>query len=111
MATVTPAEHSETQKIEIGGNTLSVLVIGIALFALAYGAFTHLSRRIDNLGAKIEQQAARTDTKIDKLDAKIDTVATELRAEMKRYSERTDDKIDRLTEKINELLIAQTRGK
>jgi len=36
----------ESQKIAIEGSTLAVLGVGIALFTMAFGAFTHLSGRI-----------------------------------------------------------------
>jgi len=126
MATVTAPEHVErqaraepaavkpareaVQKISIEGSTLAVLGVGIALFTMAFGAFTHLSGRIDGLDSKLGGR-------IDGLDAKIERLATDLRADIKdvnakidKLSAETNDKFDRLNEKITQILINQTRG-
>ncbi|KXU37432.1 hypothetical protein AXK12_01785 [Cephaloticoccus capnophilus] len=100
----------EVRKIAIDNSTLSVLAVGVALFALAFGAFTHLSgriesldakfdARIDKLDAKIEQQAARTDARIDRLDAKIEKVSSELNAKI----DRVDAKIDAVNARLDRL--------
>jgi len=133
MATATTPEHIEAQpapvaekaprvevrKIAIDNSTLSVLAVGVALFALAFGAFTQLSGRIDSLDAKIEkqaarndariekldakieQQAARTDARIDRLDAKIEKVSSELNAKIDRVDAKIDAGIDKLDAKID----------
>jgi len=106
MATATSPEHIEAQpapvaekapraevrKIAIDNSTLSVLAVGVALFALAFGAFTHLSGRIDSLDAKF-------DARIDRLDAKIEKVASELNAKI----DRVDAKIDAVNARLDRL--------
>jgi len=133
MATATTPEHVGTQaraepvaanpsrervqKISIDGNTLAVLGVGIALFTMAFGAFTHLSGRIDSLDTKIERGLGTLNGRIDTLDAKIERVATDLRTEIKdvhakidKLSAETNDRFDRLNEKITQILINQSRG-
>jgi len=115
MAVVTTPEHveahtaavaekpmrAEVRKVAIDNNLLSVLAVGVALFALAFGAFTHLSGRMDGVDAKVERVATelRTDIKeldsklsgrIDGLDAKIEKLSTEQRAESREINARLD---------------------
>jgi len=125
MHTAPVAEKSmraEPRTISIDGSTLSMLAVGVALFALAFGAFTHLSGRIDGVATELRTEIKDVNAKVDKLsvdlNGKFDKLSAEtngkfdkLSAETKRYSERTDDKLDKLTDKLNALLINQSQGK
>jgi len=103
MAVATTPEHVEThtapvaerpqqvevRKVAIDNNLLSVLAVGVALFVLAFGAFTHLRERIDStatelrseikdVNTKIDKQGAELNAKIERVDAKIDAVNARL---------------------------------
>jgi len=115
-------QHVEVRKVAIDGNTLSVLAVGIALFALAFGAFTHLSGRIDGLDAKIEKLSAeqraenreinaRLDAKIEQMATRTDDRFEKLNEKFDKLSAETNDKFERLNEKLTQIIINQSQGK
>jgi len=98
-------QRVEVRKVAIDNSTLSVLAVGVALFALAFGAFTHLSGRIESLDSKLSGEIKSLDSKLsgeiksldaklsgrmDGLDAKIERVATDLRTEIKDVNGKLD---------------------
>jgi len=146
MATATTPEHVEAhtapaaerpsqvevRKVAIDNSTLSVLAVGVALFALAFGAFTHLSGEIKSLDSKLSGEIKSLDSKlsgeiksldsklsgrIDSLDSKIEKVATDLRAENREMNakiDRVDAKIDAVNARLDrlfELVASQGRSR
>jgi len=131
MATAATPEHVETHSapiaentrraevrtLQVDGNFLAVLGVGIALFALAFGAFTHLSGRIDgtatelrseikDVNVKVDKLDAKLSGRMDNLDAKIEKVATDLRAENRELNakmDRVDTKIDAMNARLDRL--------
>jgi len=128
MAAVTTPEHVETHSapiaentrhpsraeprtLQVDGNLLAVLGVGIALFALAFGAFTHLSGRIDGTATELRTEIKDVNVKVDKLstdlNAKIDKLSAELNgkieklaAENRAESREINARLDRLFELI-----------
>jgi len=110
MATAITPEHVETptapvaekpsqvevRKVAIDGNTLSVLAVGVGLFALAFGAFTHLRERIDNVATEL-----RTDIKA--VDAKLSGEIKSLDAKIEQLATRTDDKFEKINARLDRL--------
>jgi len=84
--------------LQVDGNLLAVLGVGIALFALAFGAFTHLSGRIESVATELRTEIkdvnAKLDAKLsgrmDSLDAKIEKLSVEQRAESREINARLD---------------------
>jgi len=121
MATVITPEHVEThtapvaekpsqievRKVAIDGNTLSVLAVGVGLFALAFGAFTHLSGRIDSTATELRAEIKDVNTKLEKLDAKLsgrmdslDAKLEKLSAEQRAENREINARLDRLFELV-----------
>jgi len=115
MATATTAAHAKPQARSDAGQANAAIprrawvsidsgfttLVPVATLAIA--AFTYLTIRIDSvateLRGEIKRHAERTDDKIDKLTERMD-----------KLTERTDNKIDRLTDKIDRLS-AETNDK
>jgi len=116
MATAVTPEHVETQaragpaavkpsreevrKIAIDGNTLSVLAVGVALFALAFGAFTHLSGRIDSVATELRSDIKDVNAKVDKLSAEMNAKMDKLSAEQRAENREINARLDRLFELV-----------
>jgi len=79
--------REEVRKIAIGGNTLSVLAVGVTLFALAFGAFTHLSGRIDSVATELRSEIKDVNGKLDKLSADLRAENREINARLDRLFE------------------------
>jgi len=62
------------------------MAVGVGLFALAFGAFTHLSGRIDSTATELRTEVKEVNVKLDKLsvdlNAKVEKLDTKLSGRM-----------------------------
>jgi len=100
-------QRVEVRKVAIDNSTLSVLAVGVALFALAFGAFTHLRERIDNVATDLRSEIKDVNVKLDKLDSKLsgrmdglDAKLEKLSAEQRAENREINVRLDRLFELV-----------
>jgi len=114
MAAVTTPEHVEAhttpvvekpmrvevRKVAIDGNTLSVLAVGVALFALAFGAFTHLSGRIGSVATELRTDIKDVNAKLEKLDVKLSGRMDGFDAKLEKLDAKLSGRMDGLEAKL-----------
>jgi len=115
MAAVTTPEHVEAhtapvaekpmrvevRKVAIDNSTLSVLAVGVALFALAFGAFTHLSGRIDGVATELRTGIKDVNAKLEKLDVKLSGRMDGFDAKLEKLDEKLSGRMDGLEAKLS----------
>jgi len=122
MATATTAERAEPQAQSGVGQTnaatprrawISIdsgFATAVAVAALAFAAFAYLNTRVDNLGGRLDSVATELRTEIKRSAERTDDKIEKLNEKMDKLTERTDDKIDKLSDKIDKLS-AETNDK
>jgi len=113
MATATTPEHIETharaepvaertQRAESRRVTIDVnLATLIAVGALALTAFTYLNIRIDSVATELRGEIRGVNARIDSLDAKLDKLSAEQRAENREINAKIDKQGAEINAKID----------
>jgi len=115
MATATTSEHVETppraepvaertQRAESRRVTIDVnLATLIAVGALALTAFTYLNIRIDSVATELRGEIRGVSARIDSLDAKIDRQGAEINAKIDKQGAEINARFDKVNERLDRL--------
>jgi len=90
-------QRAESRRVTIDVNLATLIAVG----ALALTAFTYLNIRIDSVATELRGEIRGVNARIDSLDAKLDKLSAEQRAESREINAKIDKQGAEINAKID----------